>query len=179
MTTILKIHDTLGKVIFQTKRGLNVSRWSDRLIQLPKWLSSPVLKSVDMSGVDMRDTAFDDATLVDVNFYRSILNATNWISSELEDVNFTRSNMAASQFYRGKITGVDFALADLRGSEFTNVEIYDSYFSMANLRGVEFTMPERFIENMVTTCSFENAKLEGCTINDKPILEWINKYNQD
>lgn len=176
---MMKIHDVAGNVIFQTKRGLQVSRWSDRLIELPKWLSSPALKSVDMSGVDMRDSTFDDATLDDVNFYRSTLIATNWISSELEDVNFTRSTMAASQFYRGKITGVDFALVDLRGSEFTDVEIYDSYFNMANLRGVEFTMSEQMIENMVTTCNFENAKLEGCMINDKPILEWINKYNQD
>lgn len=176
---ILKIHDTLGKVIFQTKRGLNVSRWCDRLIELPKWFSNAVMKDTDMSCVDMSCTVFDEGVFDDVNFLRARLPSVNWISSEFDAVNFIRATLTANEFYRGKITGADFALADLRGSTFTDVEIYDSYFNLADLRGAQFIMLDRLIEPFITTCNFEHAKLDGCTVNDKPIQEWINKYNQD
>ena len=174
---ILKIHDTLGKVIFQTKRGLNVSRWSDRLIELPKWFSNAAIKDMDMTQVNMSATTFDEASMEDINFYCARLCAVNWVSCNIEDVNFTRASMTANDFYRGKISGVDFALADLRGSVFSGTRIYDSLFNMADLRGVQFDMKETWIESFVSSCDFEHAKLDGCTINNKPIRGWIEKFD--
>ena len=175
---ILKIHDDRNVVIFQTKRGLNVSRWSDKLIELPKWFSNAAMKDMDMTQVNMSATTFDEASMEDINFYCARLCAVNWVNCNIEDVNFTRATMPANDFFKGKITGADFALTDLRGAVFDDTAIYDSYFNMADLRGVQFSMNESRIEFFITTCNFEHAKLDGCTVNDKPIQEWIDKFNQ-
>lgn len=177
---MLKLYNKQAKVIYQTKRGQPIHQWSDKQVDLPLYLKEPFIRNGNMALLEGRFRYFDAGHIENTNFYQSCLDGTTWSECYIDRTNFSRVDLNNAYIYKGNLHNLDFALCSMRAVHFAECELLSLDFTLADLRGAEFEFKEEEqIKDFIQTSCFNHACLMGCTINDKPILEWINKYNQD
>ncbi|ELZ68577.1 pentapeptide repeat-containing protein [Haloferax prahovense DSM 18310] len=135
-------------------------------------LLDAVVKGVDLTGGDLRDTDMmscdlEASVLIDTN-----LRATNFTDSSLRKANLTGSDLEGAELSNtdlahATLDGVNLSRTQIRRSNLQNISAFGADFSQKDLTGNDFT-----------SADIRNADLNGSELEDIDFKD-ANLYNAD
>lgn len=115
------------------------------------------LEGMNISGLDLLASKFQDADLKGIKASRSSLTLSSLDGAQASEANLNLANMEAVDFRSADASGVDFSYTHLEYSEFKETKLQGARFDHANLDDVDLSQIDMSGVTGLETASFNNV----------------------